>query len=77
MQPAGIVHKGEFVIDKQKTAELGLRNKSMKDFNYMIENDMLSRDKNISDNVELNMLNRQVQVVKQDIDYDQIGTKYS
>ena len=73
MQPAGIVHKGEFVIDKQKTAELGLRNKSMKDFNYMIENDMLSRDKNISDNVELNMLNRQVQVVKQDIDYDQMG----
>ena len=73
MQPAGIVHKGEFVIDKQKTAELGLRNKSMKDFNYMVENDMLSRDKNISDNVELNMLNRQVQVVKQDIDYDQMG----
>jgi hypothetical protein len=29
---AGVVHKGEFVIDKPTTAALGLRNKSMLDF---------------------------------------------
>jgi len=31
--PAGVVHKGEFVIDKEKTAELGLKGATMSDFN--------------------------------------------
>tara|TARA_R100000654_G_scaffold16619_2_gene34888 strand:+ start:5822 stop:8266 length:2445 start_codon:yes stop_codon:yes gene_type:complete len=31
-EPAGIVHKGEFVVDKETTQRLGLRNKSMADF---------------------------------------------
>ena len=31
-EPAGIVHKGEFVVDKETTQRLGLRNKSMSDF---------------------------------------------
>ena len=29
---AGVVHKGEFVVDKETTNKLGLRNKSMQDF---------------------------------------------
>lgn len=38
---AGIVHKGEFVIDKETTGDLGLRNKSMVDFKKMLTfNDM-------------------------------------
>ena len=31
-EPAGVVHKGEFVVDKETTQKLGLRNKSMSDF---------------------------------------------
>ena len=31
-EPAGVVHKGEFVVDKETTQKLGLRNKSMQDF---------------------------------------------
>ncbi len=42
---AGEVHKGEFVIDKETTNKLGLRNKSMKDFNKMVLGNSLS-DKN-------------------------------
>ena len=32
-EAAGVVHKGEFVIDKETTAALGLQGKSMNDFN--------------------------------------------
>ena len=35
-QEAGVVHKGEFVIDKETTQKLGLRNKSMQDFEGVI-----------------------------------------
>lgn len=35
-QEAGVVHKGEFVIDKETTSKLGLRNKSMADFQNVI-----------------------------------------
>ena len=35
-QQAGVVHKGEFVIDKETTQKLGLRNKSMQDFDGVI-----------------------------------------
>jgi len=35
-QEAGVVHKGEFVIDKETTSKLGLRNKSMNDFESII-----------------------------------------
>ena len=31
-EAAGVVHKGEFVVDKETTQKLGLRNKSMTDF---------------------------------------------
>ena len=31
-EPAGVVHKGEFVVDKETTQKLGLRNKTMSDF---------------------------------------------
>lgn len=31
--PAGIVHKGEFVVDKETTSKLGLKGKTMSDFN--------------------------------------------
>ena len=32
-EAAGLVHKGEFVVDKETTSRLGLRNASMSDFN--------------------------------------------
>lgn len=35
-QEAGVVHKGEFVVDKETTSKLGLRNKSMNDFESII-----------------------------------------
>ena len=35
---AGVVHKGEFVVDKKTTQSLGLRNKSMKDFDDVMRN---------------------------------------
>ena len=34
--PAGIVHKGEFVIDKETTSKMGLRGATMTDFNNMV-----------------------------------------
>lgn len=36
LEAAGIVHKGEFVVDKETTAQLGLRNKSMLDFDKIM-----------------------------------------
>lgn len=36
--PAGIVHKGEFVVDKETTADLGLKGASMKDFKKKMSN---------------------------------------
>lgn len=42
---AGIVHKGEFVIDKEKTSQLGLKGASMSDFNNkMLMNDLMKHD---------------------------------
>lgn len=38
---AGMVHKGEFVIDKERTSQLGLRGASMSDFNNMHSSGML------------------------------------
>jgi hypothetical protein len=35
-EAAGVVHKGEFVVDKETTQKLGLRNKSMQDFEGVI-----------------------------------------
>lgn len=35
-QEAGIVHKGEFVVDKETTSKLGLRNKNMSDFESVV-----------------------------------------
>lgn len=35
-EAAGVVHKGEFVVDKETTQKLGLRNKSMSDFEGVI-----------------------------------------
>lgn len=37
-EAAGVVHKGEFVIDKETTAKMGLRNKDMSDFNSLMYN---------------------------------------
>jgi hypothetical protein len=34
--PAGVVHKGEFVVDKETTAQLGLRGADMDDFRAMV-----------------------------------------
>jgi len=43
---AGIVHKGEFVIDKETTSKIGLRGATMKDFNNRLSsmNDIISYD---------------------------------
>lgn len=35
-ETAGVVHKGEFVIDKETTHEMGLRNKKMTDFKNLL-----------------------------------------
>lgn len=44
-EPKGIVHGGEFVINKEKTKELGLKGASMSDFDRIIE----ERKFNLSD----------------------------
>lgn len=40
---AGAVHKGEFVIDKEKTLELGLQGKSMQDFEDVMMSNYANR----------------------------------
>jgi hypothetical protein len=42
---AGVVHKGEFVLDKPTTQMMGLRNKSMKDFHLLMHGKGLSDKK--------------------------------
>ena len=42
---AGVTHGQEFVLDAKKTSELGLKGKSMADFNRMQENGLLSQPK--------------------------------
>ena len=40
-ESAGIVHKGEFVIDKETTAQLGLRGKNMGEFKTWYKNSII------------------------------------
>ena len=74
---AGIVHKGEFVIDKDKTSKLGLKGASMGDFdkimNQSIPVDNVAEQsvytKNIEnklDSINETMLNKPVQQIRVD-----------
>jgi hypothetical protein len=56
---AGVVHKGEFVLTKEKTAELGLQGKSMGDF----DNVMSMHEMKKSDSVVMNQ-NGDYKIVK-------------
>jgi len=65
-EPAGVVHKGEFVIDKPTTEALGLQNKSMKDFKNLMLGEAVT-DKNnainakiTQNNTNLDAINRQL-----------------
>jgi len=44
-QPAGVVHKEEFVIDKERTEKLGLKGATMKDFDDMVWTSSYMHDK--------------------------------
>jgi TP901 family phage tail tape measure protein len=66
-EPAGIVHKGEFVIDKETTSKMGLQGSSMSDFKSRISSGMLSINDGI---LGTNFFGDQSSMFKEDIPVD-------
>ena len=64
----------EFVLDAPTTKALGLNKKgsSMSDFHNVLQNDLLAKDKRISDNINDKFSPKPI-VVENNIDYDRMG----
>lgn len=72
-EAAGIVHKDEFVIDKERTAKLGLRDVSMGDFESHMSKVFSVPDMNTSYEQIARDINIQAVTSKTEIDYDRLA----
>ena len=70
-EPAGIVHKGEFVIDKPTTEALGLQNKSMKDFKNLMLGEAVT-DKNNAIHAKINQNNSNLEAINRQLYKDAV-----
>ena len=71
--PAGIVHKDEFVVDKERTAKLGLRNLSMDQFESQMSKVFSVPEMNTSYEQIAKDINIQNVSAQTEIDYDRLA----
>lgn len=79
-EAAGVVHKGEFVIDKETTQNLGLRGATMNDFKSMVSMHDISRERAVEGSKNTDVVNS-IQDLKetiknrpiQKVDIDKLG----
>lgn len=69
-EEAGIVHKGEFVIDKETTAKLGLRGADMGGFVSTMNSIALSSPRSILENSNLSYQRDQLPMIENNVNVD-------